>query len=431
MFLTAALAGIVVGFLAGILPGINISFVMIVSMPFLIGMDTTSILIYYLAVMSSSQYSGSISALLYGIPGESTSLPAIKVRQSLDVSQYKQALYNCATGSIIGSLVALIISLPIFYLSKNHTFYLTTIFLILAGSVGILLSALTSKNNILESTLLILAGWTLSKIGYDQTTNANFLTFNNPYLMGGIPFISVTVALFVIPSFIQVYFNKTRNIKVGVQDNKINFLNKNTLIFPSLRASVVGYILGLIPYIGSVASSNIAYFVERKINKNNYMAQLTASETANNSAYFSVLIPLLLFGVAIIPSETILLESINLNGQLLNWQLVEKILPTLLLFFVAINFICWILSYFLADSLVKVLDLPKNFLIFLLLTTIGFSVWYAGQQFHQGYYYFLVLLILTPLGILLYKKDTMPLIFAFLLQPSLESAFIRVINLYG
>ena len=85
------LAGILLGFLAGLLPGINISFIMILSFPFLIGSDLQSVLIFYIAVMASSQYSGSISALLLGIPGETTSLPATNIRKQINNNQKEES----------------------------------------------------------------------------------------------------------------------------------------------------------------------------------------------------------------------------------------------------------------------------------------------------------------------------------------------------
>jgi putative tricarboxylic transport membrane protein len=428
----ALLVGILLGFLAGLLPGINISFIMILSIPFLTGSDLQTVLLFYIAVMASSQYSGSISALLLGVPGETTSLPAVNIRKYIDISQIRQALYNSASGSLIGSILAILITIPLFYYFQNSTAYLTTLFLVIAGSVGLFLGIISSNNIWYVSTLMVVIGWLLSKIGFDSVTGTNFLTFGNPHLMGGLPFVSVAIALLVIPTLISFFFKRSDQVKqVNITNSTINYINSKDMIWPGIRGSIIGYVIGLIPYIGNAASSNVAYFVERWINKNNYMAQLTSSETANNSAYFSVLLPLLVFSVAIIPSETILLEIITTNGQMITWNTVEQMLPAIITAFVFINIICWILSYIFAGQVIQILKIPFKYLFTIIISLVLVVIWYTGQEITQGGYFLLVFLLLTPVGILLYKFDTTPLIFAFIMQNTMEPAILRLWTLYS
>lgn len=425
------LAGILLGFLAGLLPGINISFIMILSFPFLIGSDLQSVLIFYIAVMASSQYSGSISALLLGIPGETTSLPATNIRKQINNNQIRQALYNSASGSLLGSLLAVIITIPLFYYFRHSTAYLTTLFLVLAGFLGLLLGIISSSNTWYVSVVMVIVGWILGKIGFDSNSGTNFLTFGNPYLMGGLPFISVSMALLVVPTLVSLYFKRSDQVQqVNIEKTSVEYINIKDMVWPGIRGSVIGYIVGLIPYMGSAASSNIAYFTERYVNKNNYMAQLTSSETANNSAYFSVLLPLLLFGIAIIPSEIILLEIIATSGQTITWNKIAEILPSIIVFFVFINIICWILSYVFAIQIVKILYVPFKYLFAAIISMVLIVLWYAGQEITQSGYFLLVFLLLTPIGVSLYKFDTTPLIFAFMLQNILEPAVSRLWTLY-
>ncbi|HBY68227.1 MAG TPA: hypothetical protein DEG69_10990, partial [Flavobacteriaceae bacterium] len=74
--LIVAIAGITTGFIAGLIPGVGLVILLLMSYPFILELSLFQLLLYYLSACSASQFSGSIIATTMGIPGDSSSLPA-------------------------------------------------------------------------------------------------------------------------------------------------------------------------------------------------------------------------------------------------------------------------------------------------------------------------------------------------------------------
>ena len=70
-------AGIITGSIVGMLPGIGPAMILLVIAPLLVKFDLVTLFVFYSCLISSSQYFGSISAIVYGVPGEISSVPAV------------------------------------------------------------------------------------------------------------------------------------------------------------------------------------------------------------------------------------------------------------------------------------------------------------------------------------------------------------------
>ena len=83
----------------------------------------------------------------------------------------------------------------------------------------------------------------------------------------------------------NVFLFNERIEKVNLKFEKISLIKLSLdNMITIVRSSLIGFISGLIPYVGNGISSNLAFNIEKKINPNNFIAQATASESANNSA---------------------------------------------------------------------------------------------------------------------------------------------------
>jgi putative tricarboxylic transport membrane protein len=419
--LLALFAGIFSGFLIGLIPGLSVSFVIILSLPFLGYFDLLQLLTFYLAVLSSSQYSETIVALLLGVPGESTSLPVVEARKDINEKDISQTLYNCATGSFVGSMLSVVITMIVFYFLKDSTFYLKTWFMLFVVSAGLILATISSDNRWYETLAMMAFGWALSKIGYDSNTGKDFLTFDNTYLYGGIPTISVLVSLFILPNLLAIPSYVSSRMSYKYHPASLRMVPWAA----SMRGTIVGYLTGLIPYVGSIISSNISYFIEKKM-RSPVPSQVTAAETANNAAFFSVIAPMLIFGIAIVPTQGMLLEVIAKNLIKFDWNAVEKIMLSLAGIMVLINAINWIINIKAISLALKLSSIPINQIkIFGLLASI-LGAAYMGHDVGQMWYYVIAMACLAPLGYLAKGKDMLPLIFVFLLQSEVEFAIVRL-----
>ena len=121
------LLGCLFGATSGLIPGIGNTVVMSLMFPFLIHVEPMNVIVFYIAAISLGQYTGSVSATVFSVPGESSSLPAVKEGHGL----YKQglgslSLSGCALGSFVGSLFAIVFVLPVSQYLHHFTFLYST-----------------------------------------------------------------------------------------------------------------------------------------------------------------------------------------------------------------------------------------------------------------------------------------------------------------
>ena len=101
--------GTLLGFISGFVPGVGNTIMIVMSYPLIKDASMLQMLLHYLAVISSSQFSGSIVATVFGVPGESSSLPAVvEGNRMFNRGVGNFAISNAALGSVLGSFVALV-----------------------------------------------------------------------------------------------------------------------------------------------------------------------------------------------------------------------------------------------------------------------------------------------------------------------------------
>ena len=200
----AFIIGCFFGIISGLIPGITLFVSLIMAYPLLLSMSPVEVMVVYITIASISQFFGSVSATLFSVPGSLTSLPALYEGHALTKNnQGGEAIMYSAIGSFIGSVSAVAISLllisNIVVIYSLFTTELRSLLLLLT----LLLFVFIGRNRWYINVLMILAGMGLGLIGYDMSSNTDVLTFGNAYLYGGLPTISVVLALFILPLIVS------------------------------------------------------------------------------------------------------------------------------------------------------------------------------------------------------------------------------------
>lgn len=415
-----------VGIIIGLLPAIGAIITMIAFFPLLLSASPNVAICFYAMMLTASQFSGSVSAIWFGILGESTSIPVLQERKyiienNLQLISLKYTSYSSIIAAIVSG-VFLIFSL---YFGLQNKWLLRTETLSFVLFLVLLFCILWPENKWYCNITLIFFGLFLGKIGFDPISKTEFLTFDNVYLYGGLPNMSVVLGLYAIPLLIAIY-------KKQYTFDQVNLKQETAVKFPiaaSLRGSIIGFFSGLLPMIGTTISSNIAHFIEKKLGSN-ALYRITAAEAANNSAVISVLIPLLLFGLPIQPSEIILYEIITSNNWLRNSITIYDILFLMgCIFFTAVvsHLLCWTFVNSIAEWYKNNYKYIINAVIVIIICNVVFNGWQANQI----WYYFAIFFIMSLIGMLLsVKVDLLPALMAFLLQDQFFVATNRLIELY-
>ena len=424
------LLGVMAGTIAGILPGVGIFATLLLLYPWLLTLPIIDTFVFYLALTSTTQYIGSVSATILAVPGESSSLPAIYEGNTL----YKKglggiAISGAAIGSVVGALLTLgLITLVSPYLTYIYYFFNTYIQAFVLWGV-LLIMLFFSNKNIFISAVLACAGLWLGYIGCEYIAGFGFCHMPITWepiradLTTGLPMLSVIGALFVFPQLLK--FSKPTLTHVAQQKNTLleHFKYYWDNIDSSLRGTTLGFFLGFTPGGSTTISSNTAHRMEvlreKKLGRykqGNYRC-LVSAETANNAAAFTTLLPLFILGIPFGASEALFYDIMMVKGFYFSDNFdMAFFLETIAYNLVIINVIAFFIAWPFAKYIAYIMMVPQKVLnigVFLILCGV---MWHVGSAMFQSEYYLFTFFALLPFGYLLRNYDTMPLVFAFILQ---------------
>jgi putative tricarboxylic transport membrane protein len=415
--------GVGLGLISGLIPGVGNFVLMLLAWPFLTVFGIVELLIMYASMAAISQYIGSIPAIVYGIPGESSSYPAVAESRNLKtIPQVSNAISGSAFGSAVGSLVVVGLCYAfVEYTPLIKYFYNTYVLvgLLLAVTLAMIV---TCGNRWYVNALYIVSGLGLGIIGYNSYLNINVATFGNTYLYAGLPMPVVLICLFAIPQMLHHWDADIAKTKAKAYElGRVYILNPLAL----LASTAIGFFGGLIPGLTTVFSSTAAYNASMLVTKDP-VNRIVVSETANNAGAFSMLLPLLIFGVPLIGSEAILLFLMEQKGFNLVQFEFSDFLPELALGLVLVNFIGFMIAWPLSKMVPVFYNFNLKILISLLIIALFGVTLYTGLMNYSMLYYLICFAVLAPIGMLLRNTDTLPLVFAFIIHNKLIDGVFRL-----
>jgi putative tricarboxylic transport membrane protein len=317
-----ALVGCLVGTLIGVLPGIGPTSGIAMLLPLSAVLPPTSAVIMMAAVYYGAMYGGSTTAIVVNIPGEASSVPtAIDGYEMAKQGRAGTALGIAAIASFVAgtlSLVGLTIFAPLLAgvaLAFGPPEYFALMVMSLALAVTL------SGRAVVKGVVGLVIGLAVSTIGLDPVTGLRRLTFGSLTLMAGINFVSVVIGLFAISEFLV---NVEQSAK-RIYDTTIrNWLPTRAEVQESLgaivRATGIGFLLGLLPGFSPAVTTFIAYDVEKRLARDpsrfgrGAIQGVAAAEAANNATSSGGFVPLFAFGVPSSPPLAVLLGALLMYG---------------------------------------------------------------------------------------------------------------------
>jgi putative tricarboxylic transport membrane protein len=280
-----------------------------------------------------------------------------------------------------------------------------------------------------KNAVLMGLGYLIGAVGYNVRTGTDFLTFGNAYLVGGIPILPVILGIYAVPTMLRLANNSAPTVATEITQQWAMPTS-----WPSmLRGSVIGSVCGLIPYVGCVITSNLAHWTEQWKNSNSSLdhslKRLSAAEAANNAAHVTSLIPFIVMGLAIQPSELLLLEVLHTQG-VRPQDLAGLVFMIAAGVAVSAAFAGWMCSYVVSGLLTwfkKYYRTIVSTLGLLLLINVAWLGWTSDQTA----YYLIVFAVSLAVGLLLPRRlDVLPLVLVLLLQNQLDIVLPRFYQFY-
>ena len=323
MNLLYCLAGVFLGTLIGVLPGLGPTATIAMLLPVTFTLPPVSALIMLAGIYYGSQYGGSTTSILVNVPGEAASVvTALDGYQMARKGRAGVALATAAIGSFFAGTVATVI-LALFAppLAEIALKFGPAEFFSLMV-LGLLASLVLARGSLLHAVGMVVLGLLLGLVGADVNTGTQRFTFDVPQLADGIGFVTVAMGMFGLAEIVRNLENEEdRSLLVS----KITSLmptkeDWKRMVAPILRGTAIGSVLGILPGSGSILGSFAAYAVEKKVSPNSAefgsgaIEGVAAPESANNAGAQTSFIPMLTLGIPSNPVMALMIGAMIIQG---------------------------------------------------------------------------------------------------------------------
>lgn len=435
------LFGVTVGMLLGTIPGMGGSVTLAVLIPFTLELDGASAFTLLAAAMGATTFSGSITAILFNVPG--TSSNGATIIDGYPMAQKGRAAVALGA-SAFSSAAGAVIGIGIFFLMIPVVVDIVLAFgppqrfwLVLIG-LGVL--PLVSGERMLAGLAVGGLGLMFSYVGTSVITGERIFVLNEPFLYDGIGLIPAIVGLFAIAEVIKLATLDRGIMEEGVeiQGNQFDGVRevfKRKSIF--IRSAVIGTVVGAIPGVGGTAATFISYghAVQTSSTPETFgdgnVEGVIASEAANDSKDGGQLFPTLGLGIPGSGSTAVLLGAFIMHGILPGPQMLIDHMDLMLVIVFALlfsNILTSIVGLMFAKYLVLVTKVPIT-VIFPVITSLSLvAVFITRNNFGDVW----LALGFGLLGVvLMYVQITrIPIIIALVLGEIMENNYHITLALY-
>lgn len=436
--------GIVLGTMLGSLPGFGASQSLALLLPVTFAMSAEHAILFLLAIYSAAEYGGSIPAILIRTPGMPANAVTIldgypMAQRGLANRALRISIYSGVIGGIVSTLIALVAGSSLAWIGLQ--FGPGEMFAI--GVFGLTIVSSFFGRDPAKGFVATCVGLLLATIGTSGFGGMRF-TWDQPYLMSGIPLIVVVIGVLAVPEAMRlltepsapgVAEDPTDTATEKVKD-QLRWVDIKRLVPTWMRASLIGTGVGVVPGAGPEIASIISYNEERRWSKRGERfgtgveEGLAAPETANNAVVAGTLVPSLALGVPGSGAAAILLGVIISKGVAPGPLLFSDngdFVLTVFLGLIAGNLILLMVGVASARVWAQVARVPLEIVgplvcVLILIGTYSFN----GSPAH------IVMVIL--LGLLAYHFNkigipSIPIVLAFVMGPIIEQNLNRALTI--
>ncbi|GAK27729.1 tripartite tricarboxylate transporter permease [Serratia liquefaciens] len=439
--LIIALIGCFVGTIVGLLPGLGPinGVAILLPLAFALKLPAESALILLATVYIGCEYGGRISSILLNVPGDAAAImTALDGYPMAQQGRAGVALSISAVSSFVGSMIAIggIILFAPLLARWSLAFGPAEYFALMVFAIACLGSMMSQ--NPLKSLLAALIGLGLATVGVDANTGVYRFTFDSVHLSDGVQFIVVVIGLFSVSEILLMLESTSTGQKLVRKTGRLLFNRKEAVecVGPTLRSSVIGFFVGILPGAGATIASALTYMTEKKISGNSEtfgkgdIRGVAAPEAANNASACGSFIPMLTLGVPGSGTTAVMMGALTLYNITpgpamfteqpdIVWGLIAALLIA--------NVILLIMNLPLVGLFTRMLTVPLWFLVPAIAAVSAVGVYAV----HSTTFDLLLMVGLGVFGYILRKMHfpMSPLILGFVLGEMLEQNLRRALSI--
>ena len=440
MSLLICLAGVTLGMVVGVLPGLGAITAIAMLLPVTFYLEPMHALIMLAGIYYGAAFGGSTASILMNLPGTPSS--AITALDGYPLAQRGKAgvaLLVTALTSFVGGTVGVVLlatlapALVQVALGFSSAEYFSVMLL------GLIAAVTLADGGPVRGLIAVAIGLLFGLVGADPQTGAVRYGFGIPEMFDGFNLVAVVMGLFGVAevlSNVGKEGGRPSTTRMPLRDMLPNRQELKETVGPTLRGSLVGSLVGILPGTGVLVASFMAYALEKKVSKTpgkfgkGAIEGISAPEAANNAATQTAFIPTLAIGIPGDAVMAIMLSALIIHGITpgptviasqpeLFWGLVAS-------FWIG-NLILLVMNIPLVGIWVKLLSIPYR----LLFPSIILFICIGVHSVNNSVFDVFVALGFGLLGLLMrgIGLSAAPLLLGFVLGPMMESHFRRALTL--
>ncbi len=318
------LLGLSIGIVAGALPGITMLNAIVLVLPFTYLMGIVPALLLMIGVYCGGVFGGSITGILFNIPGDPMNVPTTwegyrlsrqgKTRYALGL-----AIMSSAFGGLVSALFLAFLAPPFarFALSFSTVEFFAVVVFGLA-SVSVL-----GQSSMTAALISLFSGVFLGTIGTEAQYGVERFAFGVPFLKTGVDFVTVLIGLFAIGEVLEQLVTRAAPVEAQPTASampRLPLLDLWPLRWPLLRGTAVGIAVGGLAGAGATVSSFVSYGLEKQVSREPHLfgtghaGGLVASESSVNGSTGGAMIHLLTLGIPGSAATAVMMGAFLIHG---------------------------------------------------------------------------------------------------------------------
>lgn len=409
--------GVVMGLAVGVFPGLGGIAGLSLLLPFMFGMDPVLGLALMIGMVAVVPTSDTFASVLMGIPGSSASQATVLDGFPLAKrGQAARALSAAFTSSLFGGLVGAVFLTMFIVVARPIVLAFGLPEMLMISILGLSMVAVLAGRVALKGVAAAGLGMLIGTIGEaDAGGSLRMASYDLPYLTDGLKLVIVGLGIFAVPEIVSLLrqdrsIAKDAKLGAGWGAGVRDWLANQWL---SVRCSLIGVMVGIIPGLGGSVVDWIAYghAVQTTRDKSQFgkgeIRGIIGPESSNNAKEGGGLVPTLLFGIPGSGSMAIFIGAIALLGSgdievgpnMLrdNLDITYSIVWLLALANVVGTLLCIAAS----GGIARLTTIRFTYLAPFLFMLISFAAFQSGQNFED----ILALFVIGLIGIFLRRFD--------------------------